>query len=195
MPRFAWTTGALHLSIATGVLLVGAVLMAVSSAVAWGQVAQDGARFDIYLSEARLEAGGFSFGQDWSSETFDDADGIGAVRAGSTLWLVATITSFISMAVVGFAIAFRHVHFVALGSILASIGALMALAGLIAFPMGAEMAWDWFAEEGSNGQQAPSSAPEDISWGAGLGLGIAAVATTIGGIIAAFTATRHDDVT
>lgn len=193
MPRFVWTHGALHVSIAAFVLLVAGVLMAVSSSSAWGEVSGNGARIDVYLSEGRIVAPGFgSFGLEWSSEQFDDADGIGLVRVGSILALVGTISVFVSMAVVGFAVALRHIHFATLGSILAAVSFMVALAGLILFPIGAEQVWDWFRDEGDGGQ---ASQQEDIDWGAGLVLGVIATTFALGGTIAGFTALRHPDVT
>lgn len=186
---FVWTRGALELSIATGLILLAAVLALVANGAAWGSVSEQGVDVTLHLEEARVSFGGQAGGIDWNHQVMDDFEGIGQVRLAGTLFIVALISLFVGAAVVGASIAVRTANVTGLGGLLCGIALLVLVAATVLFPSGVETAW----ADGAQTLGLEGDVPE-ISWGGGLIMAWVAVGCVTLGIIGAFAAVRHPDV-
>lgn len=186
---FSWSQGALELSIATGLVLVAAILALVANGAAWGEVGAEGASIEVRLEDARIAFGGTQGGLDWNHQFMDDFDGIGQVRLAGTLFTVSLISLFVSAAVLGASIVVRTANVAGLASLLGLIAVALLLTATLLFPGGVERVW----QDAIETAQFEGASP-DIDWGAGLIVAWVAVGAVALGLAGAFVAMRHDDV-
>jgi len=168
--------GELWLMIATGCMLFGGVLAAVTTGVTWASFEQSGAELTYGLSE-----GGFAFGNshvsvDYSDPNFDDQDGAGLLRAAGPLMIVGIVLTFVAMAALAVSLFVRGAFITLGGSIGAALAVVFLLLALILLPIGIDQN---FAE---------NAGQEDVSWGAGLYLGVFGTAFALAGTVLAFLA-------